>query len=510
MRKKKAVYTAITAIILQIVLIIVNLILPHFIILKYGSNVNGLINSITQFLGYIALLETGIGGVVKAALYKALAKKDNKELNSIIVTTQKFFKKICGALIIYVLILCFIYPILVAKEFTIFYTISLLLIIAINSFIQYYFGLSNQILIQADQRGYIVNICKIITYIISTIIMIIMIYFNCSIQWVKAIGTIIMVISPLYYYIYVKKKYTVEKTNEENKNLLKQRWDGFAHQVSAFIHNNTDIALLTLFSNMSEVSVYSVYTLVTSGLKSIIGTLTNSISATLGNLYGNNEKEKLKKQFCVFDYFNLLIVTMVFTIAGLLITPFVNLYVAGAMDANYNRFWFGIIIVCAEAVYCLRCSYSNIIFVVGDFKQTKLHGYIESGLNIVISLLLIKPLGLVGIAVGTLIGMMYRWIISIVYINKNIIQIDFNNLVKKYTVNIIAVILFVLIISTIKVSQINSYLIWIEYALLSSIILGVIILIANIIFCRKDLEELYNEYIKKMNIFNKMKNKEKI
>lgn len=497
MRKKKALYTAITAVVLQVVLIIVNLILPHFIILKYGSNVNGLINSITQFLGYIALLETGIGSVIKSVLYKALVKKDNKELSGIVSTTQSFFKKICIALVIYVLALCVVYPLIVIKEFAIFYTISLLLIIAINSFMQYYFGLANQILLQADQKGYVVNICKIVTYIISTIVMIIMIYMNFNIQWVKGIGTIIMIISPLYYYGYVKKNYSINRNVNKDKNLLSQRWDGFAHQVSAFIHNNTDIALLTLFSNMSEVSVYSVYALVTSGLKSIIGTLTNSISATFGNLYGNGEKEKLEKQFRIFDYFNLLVVVFVFTIAGFLITPFIKLYVAGATDANYNRVGFGIILVIAEAIYCLRCSYSNIIFVVGDFKQTKKHGYIESGLNIIISLILIKSLGLLGIAIGTLLGMTYRWIASIVYLNKNIIQLNIKDLVKKYIVNITSIIIFIFINSFMDISKINSYSTWILYAIISCIILGTIMLIINMTFCKKDLKEVCNEYIKK-------------
>ena len=133
--------------------------------------------------------------------------------------------------------------------------------------------------------------------------MVVMIFNNYIIQTIKAVGTIILIISPLYYYYYMKKKYYIDKKEKVNNDLLKQRWDGFAHQISSFIHNNTDIAVLTVFSNMGEVSVYSVYTLVTSGIKSVLGILTSSISATFGNIYGSGEKEKLKKQFEIFDYF---------------------------------------------------------------------------------------------------------------------------------------------------------------------------------------------------------------
>ena len=494
MRKKKAIYTVITALMLQVTLIIVNLILPHFIILKYGSNVNGLINSITQFLSYIALLETGIGAVIKSVLYKSLAKKDKKEISSIVVTTQHFFRKVSYILIIYIIALIIIFPKFVSSEFDRMYTISLLIIIAINSFMQYYFGLTSQILIQADQKGYIINICKIITYIVSTVVMVVMIFNNYSIQTIKAVGTIILIISPLYYYYYMKKKYYIDKKEKVNNDLLKQRWDGFAHQISSFIHNNTDIAVLTVFSNMGEVSVYSVYTLVTSGIKSVLGILTSSISATFGNIYGSGEKDKIKKQFEIFDYFNLLIVFFVFTITGLLITPFIKLYVSGATDANYNRMIFGTIIVVAEAIYCLRCSYSNMIFIIGDFKQTKFHGYIESGLNLIISLLLVKKFNLIGIAIGTLIGMLYRLIVSIKYVHKYLIDINILNLFKKYIVNIIVVFVFVTIVKMMKIPDIITYFEWIKYAVIYSIIFLTLLLVTNILFFKKDMKDIYYTY----------------
>lgn len=58
MRSKKALKNIISSLLLQLVTVICGLILPRAIIGKYGSNVNGLISSITQFLTYITLLES--------------------------------------------------------------------------------------------------------------------------------------------------------------------------------------------------------------------------------------------------------------------------------------------------------------------------------------------------------------------------------------------------------------------------------------------------------------------
>lgn len=82
MRSKVAIKNMVIALIGQVITIICGFVLPKLIIENYGSSVNGLISSIAQFLGYITLLESGIGSVVMATLYKPIAEKDNKQIAS--------------------------------------------------------------------------------------------------------------------------------------------------------------------------------------------------------------------------------------------------------------------------------------------------------------------------------------------------------------------------------------------------------------------------------------------
>ena len=78
MRSKKALKNITFSLLLQFSTIICGFITPVLIISNYGSKINGLISSITQFLAYIVLLESGVGPVLKVALYKPLAKKNNQ------------------------------------------------------------------------------------------------------------------------------------------------------------------------------------------------------------------------------------------------------------------------------------------------------------------------------------------------------------------------------------------------------------------------------------------------
>ena len=113
MRSKKALKNIIVSLFQQFIAIICGLVLPRAIIKSYGSNVNGLISSITQFLAYIALLESGIGPVIKSVLYKPIAEKDKSQIEKILKSAQKFFNLIAYIFIAYLMVLCIVYPRLV-------------------------------------------------------------------------------------------------------------------------------------------------------------------------------------------------------------------------------------------------------------------------------------------------------------------------------------------------------------------------------------------------------------
>lgn len=75
MRKKKLILNSVTSLLTQLMTIICGLIIPRLIISAYGSQVNGLVSSITQFLSVISLLDLGVGAVVQTALYRPLAER---------------------------------------------------------------------------------------------------------------------------------------------------------------------------------------------------------------------------------------------------------------------------------------------------------------------------------------------------------------------------------------------------------------------------------------------------
>ena len=113
-RTRNATLNIAFSLMLQLVTFARGLILPRIIIPMYGSDVNGLISSVTHFLAYISLLEAGVGSVFRAALYKPLAEGNIQRTSGIINEQKRFYRKIGYIFLFYVLALMVIYP-MIAK-----------------------------------------------------------------------------------------------------------------------------------------------------------------------------------------------------------------------------------------------------------------------------------------------------------------------------------------------------------------------------------------------------------
>lgn len=490
MRSKKAIFNIISDLILQIVIVVYGFVVPKIIISKFGSNVNGLISSITQFLAYITLLESGFGPVVKAVLYKPIAEKDNKTIKNILKTAEKFFRTIALIFIIYIIVLTIIYPILVNNEFGKLYTISLILIISISTFAEYFFGMTYRLFLQADQKNYVISVIQIITYILSTIFIVVLAKLNCSIQIIKLVSGLIFVFRPLLQNYYVKKKYNINLNDAEDRFELKQKWDGLAQHIAAVIHSNTDVTILTFFCSLAEVSVYSVYSLVVSGIKKIIQAFSSGIDASWGDMIAKNEYDNLNRKFNLYEILYFSICTIIFSCAMVLIVPFVSVYTKGITDVDYIRYLFGYLIVISEYIWAIRLPYSSITLAAGHFKETRKGAWIEAFINIIISIILVKKFGIIGVTIGTIVAMLIRTIEFVYHTNKYILKRNILDNVKKILIIIIETIVIFVLFKITPQLQNTSYVNWGINAIVTTIEASLVTIIINGVVYRKNMKEV--------------------
>ena len=189
--RKRIFLNTIMPLIAQIITMLCGFILPRFFLKTYGSEINGAVSSVAQFLGIINFLDLGVTAIIQSALYEPLAQKNNEKLSIVIAAADKFFRFIGIALTLYIIAVCFLLPQIVVSSFSFLFWVTLTLSMGINSFGQYYLGVVDGIILTADQKYYIKSIVQVSTLLVSTIVSIFLIDRGANIQTVKLAASLI-------------------------------------------------------------------------------------------------------------------------------------------------------------------------------------------------------------------------------------------------------------------------------------------------------------------------------
>lgn len=488
-RKKKLILNTCTGILKQIITVICGFILPRYFLLYYGSSVNGLISSIINFLSFIALLDLGVGAVVQANLYKPLADKENDQISRIVKSSERFFRRLAYIFLGYIAVLCFVFPSMV--DFGAWYTISLILIISVSTIAQYLFGMTYQLLLNADQKSYVQLTMQIGTIVLNTVFAIFLMRAGASIHVVKLMTAVVYLLRPLGQMLYVHKHYDINRKIEVIGEPIKQKWNGFSQHFAAVVCQNIDVAVLTLFSTLENVSIYSVYYNVTNGVEQIIMTAATGLESLFGNMIAKGEKEKLIKTFSAVEWITHTGVTIIFSIAAITIVPFISVYTRGVVDANYIAPVFGILLVTAYGTQCLRVPYFRVIKAAGHFKETQNGAYISAGLNIVITIALVFKFGLIGAAIGTLVAMLYHTCYFVWYLQKNILERSPKYFVGYLLTDIVIAVLSYMLTRGFTLYS-ETYIAWLILALKVSGIVLVVSIVVNLIAYRSQAVTMIN------------------
>ena len=481
-RKKRFVYNTSFSMIRQMVTVICGFILPRLFLTRFGSGVNGLVSSITQFLIIANVFDAGMGVVLQACLFKPLADGDMRAVSRVLTSGQRFYYRILAVFLVFVGGLTVLYPLFVT-DFGYVYTATLILAIALSSVGQYGFGVTNSVLLEADQKGYINQISSMITIILNTAVSALLIQLDASVQLVKLSTSILYLLRPLYLLHYVRRHYQINWHEPYDADPVTQKWNGFAQHMANIVNMNTDMVVLTLFSSLEQVSVYSVYFLVVHGIELVVESTVNGTRALLGDMYARREIRLLNDAFDKIEWAIHMEVILLYTIAAEVIVPFVMVYTRDVTDAEYRAPLFALLLCLAYCAYCIRMPYFAVIKSAGHFRQTQTSSLIEAGINISVSLLMVWRLGIVGVAIGTLAAMVYRTLYLVWYLSRDIMMRPMGKFWKSIAIDALTAVLMAA--GTFRmIHDCTGYFQWFLMSLGIGLVSLIICILVNIVFNR--------------------------
>jgi hypothetical protein len=270
----------------------------------------------------------GLGITAQVALYKPLSDNNWYKINEILSATSRFFNRTGFVFFGIIIISSVLFP-LVSKTDTSNYVLFLLVLIyGIGAMSEFIFISKYKILLAADQKQHILSNIQSQGILINTFVSVVLILCHSSILLVQIMATLTYLLRLLLTIRYVKKKYVALDFNvTPNNESLNGKWTAFSYQIAGMINTYTPIIIVAFFCGFKNASVFSIYNMIFFSLTMITAIFSSGFSASFGNMLAKNEVYVLAKSFASFEFMFRNIMFVVYTIALILVIPFMSIYI---------------------------------------------------------------------------------------------------------------------------------------------------------------------------------------
>lgn len=464
MRRENSVRNIKFNLIFTFLLLIINFVSRSVFISFLGDDIAGLNTLIMNLMSFLNVTELGVAVAITYSLYEPLNRKDYKKINEIMILFKYYYLRISFIIFILGIVLGILLPVFIKDQIPINNAYIYYGLFLINTIISYFF-VYKQTLIIADQKQYIVVCITNTVKILKTIMQLLLLYITSSyLIWIviEIISNIINFVlinlktKELYPEVTFEKEASIKSIKRENCEIIKSIKDVFCHKIASFIVYQTDGILISLFLSLRDTAIYGNYSMVINGVLSIFNSIIGSFTASVGSLISEKNDEKsfdIFKSLYTIDHFMAIIIS--FTLFYI-IDPFIDIWIGNGY--TFNKL-ITFILMINIYIQVARGTIENFKSAYGLFWDVW-SPVVEGVINFIISVILVKRIGILGLFIGTMISniiivlvwkpyMVYKYgfkieifehiKLFIVLITKAIIAFIIGNCIKQLIFSIISI-----------------------------------------------------------------------
>lgn len=366
--------------------------------------VNGLFSNI---LSILSLAELGAGGAFVSLLYRPLANHDKEQLSSLMAAFQKVYFTI--GCTIGILGICLI-PFLdfFTPESTIPNLTFIYLLFLCNSVVTYFYA-DKKALICADQKSYLVTTYSQLAVIAQYVLQIIILFLTKNfvlylcVQIACAIALNLYVAEKtrtLYPYLREKAK---PLTKALRQDIKKKIMGGFCVHAGYVVAAGTDSLVISHFLGLGVLGVYSNYLLIIGIVTRLSDMVISAVRASASNLVVSSSEEVSYSFFCKLNFLTMTMLGFFGTCLITLLNPFITVWV-GTEYIMETRLVVLAVLLYLTGWYGIKQPLIIYRDAMGLYYRDRYISLLEGILNLVFSLILVKPLGLAGVFCGTMLA----------------------------------------------------------------------------------------------------------
>jgi len=452
MRTKKILYNALASIIPYIILGALGFVKIRIFIDALSSTGNGYYQFINQIISYLFLVEAGFTSAVVFKLYKPFADDDKQKIREIFTGSRTIFRRIGAIIFGLIVIMAFLFPIFFVKEEAYIYSVTISFFLISSSYLIAYFCNCNSYaaVFCADQKAYLQSLTFNGLRIICDLLSIIFVLFFHNILAIALVIVSIKIIEQFVINALGKHYYPwLTKSKKEDTSAYHMTKDLVWHQLGYLAVNNVDSILILLFMNPIMVSIYSSYNFVLRFLYEICDKIGVAINHSFGNVFA---KEKKEKAYHLFEESTLLFIFLSFCVS---LTFFLGIRGFVHLWSGQGEYVLSVIVsMMFSLALFLMILYTPLSVAIssnGLYKESKYYILTSACINLLLSLLLIQPLGISGILLATSISFFVTIILRARLVTKCIFkELNAKKLCLKYFSWTILFVLAMLLLSPIE------------------------------------------------------------
>ena len=396
-RTKYSALNAASAITLTLVNGLFGIVVTRLVISHYGSDFNGLNSTANQIINVLLILEGGFTLASNVSLFEPIVKGDYDTANGVLSATKSKFHKIGILFFIVGAIVSVLYSFTVNSQLSRELVFSVIFMAVIPQAVYIFSTSVYAVLLQAQQKEYIISISTAITIGLGHITNIIMIMIYDVPMWSIRFVTMVFALTNCFFvFTYVRRKNDFINFKVDKRfDLIKGTKDVMIQKITGVIYSSWPIVYLSITKNGGtlKASVYAVYNSVFIMIKALLHGIIDAPRLSFGQMLTEKKKEDVWATFKEYEYIGLFFTFIAMTTACGLILPFINIYTQGVSDVEYYDKYIASLMTGISTIEMLHIPSGHLINMSGNFKVSK-------NIQMIACILLIISMSVLGMLFG--------------------------------------------------------------------------------------------------------------
>lgn len=483
MKTKATILTMVAALANSVVVTVFNLIYSNYLLQIYGSEINGLISTLSQFVSLFLIIEGGFMTAAVVATYKPIVDKDYVRLNNILYTCKRIYLKIGMLITVCSLVGGAVYIHFIESPFPYWKTFSLLLISAVTTSGSIGILSKYNVVLQGENKEYVLTIFSLVSKTVTWALSMILILSNASIIIVYAMNILNVVINIVLACGYEKKNYPFVDydAGKYETGIISGTKDVMYQKIAGTVFTSTDLIVTSVFISLSAASVYNLYFQVFKSIFTLLASVVQAPFNSFGQLVNSGDSgDEINNYFEIYQHFVLLVSTVLMVITAQLIIPFIEIYTINITDYSYTYPILAVLFYSQMFAQINNRPYGTILNVTGNFKMQNRQCAIAAVVNLIVSIAFIRWIGIHSIVLGSFVGTMIIFVMNMYQMHKNVLKGDWKRETFNISCNYLLGVICVFSFYRMNIVTAN-YVQWVVVACVTTVVMGLIFLIGNYI-----------------------------